>query len=203
MNNPMNIVPMVVETGTRGVERAFDIYSLLLRERIIMLNMPINDQVANVIISQLLYLDREDPDKDISLYINSPGGSVTAGLGIYDTMQLIRPDVSTICLGLAASMATILLTAGAKGKRYALPHATIHMHQVLSGAQGQAADIIIAAKEVMRLDELIRSIIVKHTGQPMDKVQHDTDRDFYLNAQQAIEYGLIDQVLEKKENVKK
>ena len=171
--------------------------------RIIMLNMPINDQVANVIISQLLYLDREDPDKDISLYINSPGGSVTAGLGIYDTMQLIRPDVSTICLGLAASMATILLTAGAKGKRYALPHATIHMHQVLSGAQGQAADIIIAAKEVMRLDELIRSIIVKHTGQPMDKVQHDTDRDFYLNAQQAIEYGLIDQVLEKKENVKK
>jgi len=169
---------MVVETGTRGVERAFDIYSLLLRERIIMLNMPINDQVANVIISQLLYLDREDPDKDISLYINSPGGSVTAGLGIYDTMQLIRPDVSTICLGLAASMATILLTAGAKGKRYALPHATIHMHQVLSGAQGQAADIIIAAKEVMRLDELIRSIIVKHTGQPMDKVQHDTDRDF-------------------------
>jgi ATP-dependent Clp protease protease subunit len=203
MFEPKNVIPMVVETGTRGVERAFDIYSLLLRERIIMLNMPINDQVANVIISQLLYLDREDPDKDISLYINSPGGSVTAGLGIYDTMQLIRPDVSTICLGLAASMATILLTAGAKGKRYALPHATIHMHQVLSGAQGQAADIIIAAKEVMRLDELIRSIIVKHTGQPMDKVQHDTDRDFYLNAQQAIEYGLIDQVLEKKENVKK
>jgi ATP-dependent Clp protease protease subunit len=136
MNNPMNIVPMVVETGTRG-ERAFDIFSLLLRERIVMLNMPINDQVANVIISQLLYLDREDPDKDISLYINSPGGSVTAGLGIYDTMQLIRPDVSTICLGLAASMATVLLTAGAKGKRFALPHATIHMHQVLSGAQGR------------------------------------------------------------------
>jgi ATP-dependent Clp protease protease subunit len=188
---------MVVESGSRG-ERAFDIYSLLLRERIVMLNMPINDQVANVVISQLLYLDREDPDKDISLYINSPGGSVTAGLGIYDTMQLIRPEVSTICLGLAASMATILLTAGAKGKRYALPHATIHMHQVLSGAQGQAADIVIAAKEVMRLDDLIRTIIVKHTGQPMDKVQHDTDRDFYLNPIQAIEYGLIDQVLEKK-----
>ena len=203
MMEPKNVIPMVVETGTRGVERAFDIYSLLLRERIVMLNMPINDQVANVIISQLLYLDREDPDKDISLYINSPGGSVTAGLGIYDTMQLIRPDVSTICLGLAASMATILLTAGAKGKRFALPHATIHMHQVLSGAQGQAADIVIAAKEVMRLDELIRSIIVKHTGQAMDKVQHDTDRDFYLNANQAIEYGLIDQVLEKKENTKK
>jgi ATP-dependent Clp protease protease subunit len=188
---------MVVESGSRG-ERAFDIYSLLLRERIVMLNMPINDQVANVVISQLLYLDREDPDKDVSLYINSPGGSVTAGLGIYDTMQLIRPEVSTICLGLAASMATILLTAGAKGKRYALPHATIHMHQVLSGAQGQAADIVIAAKEVMRLDDLIRTIIVKHTGQPMDKVQHDTDRDFYLNPIQAIEYGLIDQVLEKK-----
>ncbi|HEX7474945.1 MAG TPA: ATP-dependent Clp protease proteolytic subunit [Dehalococcoidales bacterium] len=192
-----NLIPMVVESGSRG-ERAFDIYSLLLRERIVMLNMPINDQVANVVISQLLYLDREDPDKDISLYINSPGGSVTAGLGIYDTMQLIRPEVSTICLGLAASMATILLTAGAKGKRYALPHATIHMHQVLSGAQGQAADIVIAAKEVMRLDDLIRTIIVKHTGQPMDKVQHDTDRDFYLNPIQAIEYGLIDQVLEKK-----
>ena len=192
-----NLIPMVVESGSRG-ERAFDIYSLLLRERIVMLNMPINDQVANVVISQLLYLDREDPDKDISLYINSPGGSVTAGLGIYDTMQLIRPEVSTICLGLAASMATILLTAGAKGKRYALPHATIHMHQVLSGAQGQAADIVIAAKEVMRLDDLIRTIIVKHTGQPMEKVQHDTDRDFYLNPVQAIEYGLIDQVLEKK-----
>ena len=192
-----NLIPMVVESGSRG-ERAFDIYSLLLRERIVMLNMPINDQVANVVISQLLYLDREDPDKDISLYINSPGGSVTAGLGIYDTMQLIRPEVSTICLGLAASMATILLTAGAKGKRYALPHATIHMHQVLSGAQGQAADIVIAAKEVMRLDDLIRTIIVKHTGQPMEKVQHDTDRDFYLNPIQAIEYGLIDQVLEKK-----
>jgi ATP-dependent Clp protease, protease subunit len=203
MMEPKNVIPMVIETGTRGTERAFDIYSLLLRERIIMLNMPINDQVANIVISQLLYLDREDPDKDISLYINSPGGSVTAGLGIYDTMQLIRPDVSTICLGLAASMATILLTAGAKGKRYALPHATIHMHQVLSGAQGQAADIVIAAKEVMRLDELIRSIIVKHTGQPMDKVQHDTDRDFYLSAKQAIEYGLIDQVLIKTENAKK
>src|SRR5512136_634018 len=193
-----NVIPMVVETGSRG-ERAFDIYSLLLRERIIMLNMPINDQVANVVISQLLYLDREDPDKDISLYIHSPGGVVTAGLAIYDTMQLIRPEVSTICLGMAASMATILLTAGAKGKRYALPHATIHMHQVLGGAQGQAADIVIAAKEVMRLDDIIRGIIVKHTGQPMEKIQHDTDRDFYLNPVQAIEYGLIDQVLKKQE----
>ncbi len=178
MMNPKNVIPMVIETGTRGVERAFDIYSLLLRERIVMLNMPINDQVANVIISQLLYLDREDPDKDISLYIHSPGGVVTAGLAIYDTMQLIRPEVSTICLGMAASMATILLTAGAKGKRYALPHSTIHMHQVLGGAQGQAADIVIAAKEIMRLDDIIRNIMVKHTGQTMEKIQHDTDRDY-------------------------
>jgi ATP-dependent Clp protease protease subunit len=203
MMDSKNVIPMVIETGTRGVERAFDIYSLLLRERIIMLNMPINDQVANVIISQLLYLDREDPDKDISLYIHSPGGIVTAGLAIYDTMQLIRPEVSTICLGMAASMATILLTAGTKGKRYALPHSTIHMHQVLGGAQGQAADIVIAAKEIMRLDDIIRNIMVKHTGQTMEKIQHDTDRDYYLNPVQAIEYGLIDQVLEKKVNTKK
>lgn len=200
MMDSTNLVPMVIETGSRGSERAFDIYSLLLRERIVMLNMPINDQVANVVISQLLYLDREDPDKDISLYIHSPGGVVTAGLAIYDTMQLIRPQVSTICLGMAASMATIILASGAKGKRYALPHSTIHMHQVLGGAQGQAADIVIAAKEVMRLDEIIRNIMVKHTGQPMEKLTHDMDRDFYLDATQAIEYGLIDQVLEKKEN---
>jgi ATP-dependent Clp protease, protease subunit len=203
MMEPKNVIPMVIETGTRGTERAFDIYSLLLRERIVMLNMPINDQVANIIISQLLYLDREDPDKDISLYIHSPGGVVTAGLAIYDTMQLVRPEVSTICLGMAASMATIILTAGAKGKRYALPHSTIHMHQVLGGAQGQAADIVIAAKEIMRLDDIIRNIMVKHTGQTMEKIQHDTDRDYYLNPKQAIEYGLIDQVLEKKEITKK
>lgn len=198
MFDPRSVIPMVVETGARG-ERAFDIFSLLLRERIVMLNMPINDQVANVVISQLLYLDREDPDKDISLYIHSPGGVVTAGLAIYDTMQLIRPEVSTICLGMAASMATILLTAGAKGKRYALPHATIHMHQVLGGAQGQAADVVIAAKEIMRLNDIIHNIMVKHTGQPVEKIAHDTDRDFYLNPLQAIEYGLIDHVLEKKE----
>lgn len=196
MREPTNVIPMVVETGARG-ERAFDIYSLLLKERIVMLNMPINDQVANIVISQLLYLDREDPDKDISLYIHSPGGVVTAGLAIYDTMQLIRPEVSTICLGMAASMATILLTAGTKGKRYALPHSTIHMHQVLGGAQGQAADVVIAAKEIMRLNDIIHSIMVKHTGQSEEKIAHDTDRDFYLNAKQAIEYGLIDQVLEK------
>jgi ATP-dependent Clp protease, protease subunit len=193
-----NVIPMVVESGSKG-ERAFDIYSLLLRERIVMLNMPINDQVANVVISQLLYLDREDPDKDISLYIHSPGGVVTAGLAIYDTMQLIRPDVSTICLGMAASMATILLTSGAKGKRYALPHSTIHMHQVLGGAQGQAADVVIAAKEIMRLDGIIRTIMMKHTGQTAEKLLHDMDRDFYLDPIQAIEYGLIDQVLEKQQ----
>jgi ATP-dependent Clp protease protease subunit len=198
MLDPKNVIPMVTESSSRG-ERVMDIYSLLLRERIVMLNLPINDQVANVIISQLLYLDREDPDKDVSLYIHSPGGVVTAGLAIYDTIQLIRPDVSTICLGMAASMATIILAAGTKGKRYALPHATIHMHQVLGGAQGQAADIVIAAKEIMRLDDIIRNILVKHTGQTMERVQHDTDRDYYLNTQQAIEYGLIDQALEKKE----
>jgi ATP-dependent Clp protease protease subunit len=196
MMDPQSVIPMVVETSNRG-ERAFDIYSLLLRERIVMLNMPINDQVANVVISQLLYLDREDPDKDISLYIHSPGGVVTAGLAIYDTMQLIRPDVSTICLGMAASMATILLTSGAKGKRYALPNSTIHMHQVLGGAQGQAADIVIQAKEIMRLDGIIRGIMMKHTGQNAEKLLHDMDRDFYLNAEQAIEYGLIDQILQK------
>jgi ATP-dependent Clp protease protease subunit len=197
-----NVIPMVVESSSKG-ERAFDIYSLLLRERIVMLNMPINDQVANVVISQLLYLDREDPDKDISLYIHSPGGVVTAGLAIYDTMQLIRPDVSTICLGMAASMATILLTSGAKGKRYALPHSTIHMHQVLGGAQGQAADVVIAAKEIMRLDGIIRTLMMKHTGQTAEKLMHDMDRDFYLDPVQAIEYGLIDQVLQKQPTDKK
>ena len=194
--DPMDIIPMVIESGTRG-ERAFDIYSLLLRERIIFLGTPINDQIANLIIAQLLFLDREDPDKDINIYIHSPGGVISAGLAIYDTMQLIRPDVSTICVGMTASMATVLLCAGAKGKRYALPNSTIHMHQAMGGAQGQASDIAIAAREIMRLQELIRDIIVKQTGQPLDKVVHDTDRDFYLNALQAKEYGLIDEILVK------
>ena len=193
---PMNVIPMVIESGPRG-ERAFDIYSLLLRERIIMLGMPINDQVANVILAQLLYLEREDPDKDISLYIHCPGGIISAGLAIYDTMELIRPDVSTICVGLAASMGTLILCAGAKGKRDALPNSTIHMHQAVGGTQGQAADIEIAAREIMRMQELIRGIIAKHTGQPMEKIVHDTDRDFYVNAQQAVEYGLIDEILSK------
>jgi len=193
---PTNIIPMVIESGARG-ERAFDIYSMLLKERIVMLGMPINDQVANVVIAQLLYLEREDPDKDISLYIHCPGGIIAAGLAIYDTMQLIRPDVSTICVGLAASMGTIILCAGAKGKRYALPNSTIHMHQAFGGAQGYAADIEIAAREIMRVQEIIRGIIVKHTGQTLEKVAHDTDRDFYLNPEQAVEYGLVDEILTK------
>ncbi|MFC1962347.1 ATP-dependent Clp protease proteolytic subunit, partial [Chloroflexota bacterium] len=161
--------------------------------------MPINDQVANLIVAQLLFLEREDPDKDINLYINCPGGMISAGLAIYDTMQLIKPDVSTICIGMAASMGTVLLTAGAEGKRYALPNATIHMHQAMGGAQGQARDIEIAAKEIMRLQEIIRDILAKHTGKDIDKITHDTDRDFYLNPEQAVEYGLIDEVLGKQD----
>jgi ATP-dependent Clp protease protease subunit len=194
--DPMNVIPMVIESSTRG-ERAFDIYSLLLRERIVILGMPINDQVANLIVAQLLYLDREDPDKDINLYIHCPGGVISAGLAIYDTIQLIRPEVSTICIGMAASMGTVLLCAGTKGKRFALPNSTIHMHQAVGGAQGQASDIAIAAKEIMRLQDIIRNIISKHTGQSLDKITHDTDRDFYLNPQQAMEYGLIDEILVK------
>ena len=191
---PENVIPMVIESGARG-ERSFDIYSLLLKERIIFLGTPINDQVANLIIAQFLYLEREDPDKDINLYVHCPGGIISAGLAIYDTMQLIRSDVSTICVGLAASMGTLILCAGAKGKRYALPNSTIHMHQAVGGAQGQAADIEIAAREIMRMQEKIRNIIATHTGQPMDKIIHDTDRDFFLSAEQAVEYGLVDEVL--------
>ena len=193
---PVNVIPMVIESGARG-ERAYDIYSLLLKERIIMLGMPINDQVANITIAQLLFLEREDPDKDIQLYIHCPGGIISAGLAIYDTMQLIRPDISTICVGLAASMGTLLLCSGAKGKRFTLPNATIHMHQAVGGAQGQAADIEIAAREIMRLQDIIRHILVKHTGQPLEKVIHDTDRDFYLNPEQAVEYGIVDEILGK------
>ena len=194
--HPMNVIPGVVETGPRG-ERFWDIYSLLLKERIIMLFTPINDPVANTIIAQLLYLEREDTDKDISLYIQGPGGLISSGLAIYDTMQFIRPDVSTICVGMTASMATVLLSAGAKGKRYALPNSTIHMHQAVGGAQGQAADIVIAAREIARQQDIIKGIIVKHTGQSLDKVTHDTDRDFYLNAEQAVEYGIVDEILTK------
>lgn len=193
-----NVVPMVIESGARG-ERAYDIYSLLLKERIIILGTPINDQVANSIVAQLLFLDREDPDKDINIYINSPGGVINAGLAIYDTMNLIRPQVSTICMGLAASMATVLLCSGAKGKRFALPNSTIHMHQAIGGAQGQATDIEIAAREILRVQEIIRNILAKNTGQTMEKIVHDTDRDYYLNPVSAMEYGLIDEILSKPE----
>ncbi|MBE9502076.1 MAG: ATP-dependent Clp protease proteolytic subunit [Dehalococcoidia bacterium] len=195
---PKGIIPMVIETGARG-ERAFDIFSLLLKERIVFLGNPISDQVANLIVAQLLYLEREDPDKDISLYVHCPGGLISAGLAIYDTMQLIRCDVSTICVGLAASMGTLLLCSGAKGKRYALPNSTIHMHQPVGGAQGQAADIEIAAREIIRMQQKLRAIIVKHTGQTLEKVTHDTDRDYYLSAEDAMEYGLVDEILGKTE----
>lgn len=195
---PIGIIPFVTETSARG-ERTLDIYSLLLKERIVFLGTPISDQIANLIIAQLLYLERDDPEKDISLYIHCPGGLINAGFAIYDTMELIRCDVSTICVGLAASMGTVLLSAGAKGKRYALPNATIHMHQPMGGAQGQASDIAIAAKEIIRMQEKLRTIISKHTGQSLDKVAKDTDRDFYLSAEQAVEYGLVDEILTKEE----
>ncbi|MAN92861.1 MAG: ATP-dependent Clp protease proteolytic subunit [SAR202 cluster bacterium] len=191
---PQSIVPMVIETSPRG-ERAFDIYSLLLKERIIFLGTPINDQVANLIIAQLLFLEREDPDKGINLYINSPGGVISAGLAIYDTMHLIKSEVSTICIGMAASMATILLSGGEKGKRYVLPNSTVHMHQPMGGAQGQATDIEIAAREIIRLQDKIRTMLSENTGQTYDKIARDTDRDYYLTAEQAVEYSLVDEIL--------
>ena len=194
IDRPENIIPYVVERDPRG-ERTYDIYSLLLKERIVFLGTGINDQVANAIIAQLLFLDREDPERDINLYINSPGGVITAGLAIYDTMQLIRPDVSTICVGMAASMGTVLLCGGADGKRYAVPNSTIHMHQALGGAQGQASDIEIAAREIIRMQDKIRNIISEHTGQSYEKIARDTDRDFYMSSEQAQEYGLIDVVM--------
>lgn len=195
---PQNVIPMVTETSARG-ERSYDIYSLLLRERIIFLGSPVGDQVANLIIAQLLYLEREDPDKDISLYINSPGGVITSGMAILDTMNLIAPDVSTICVGLAASMGTVLLCAGAKGKRFTLANSTIHMHQPLGGAQGQATDIDIAAREILRAQDRIRQIISEQSGQSYEQVAKDTDRDFYLTAEQAVEYGLVDEILTREQ----
>jgi len=192
--NPENIIPYVVERDPRG-ERTYDIYSLLLKERIVFLGSGINDQVANAIIAQLLFLDREDPERDINLYINSPGGVISSGLAIYDTMQLIRPNVSTICVGMAASMGTVLLCGGAPGKRFALPNSTIHMHQALGGAQGQASDIEIAAREIIRMQDKIRTIISSHTGQSYEKIAQDTDRDFYMSSEQAQDYGLIDVVM--------
>jgi ATP-dependent Clp protease protease subunit len=195
MNDFQNyIVPSVIESSGR-FERSMDIYSMLLRERIVFLGTPINHQVANLIVAQLLYLEREDPEKDINMYVNSPGGQVDAGLAIYDTMQLLRCDVSTICVGLAASMGTVLLTAGTPGKRYALPNSTIHMHQALGGAQGQASDIEILARELLRKNRMLREILSKHTGQPVERIERDADRDFWLDAQGAKDYGLIDEVL--------
>lgn len=194
----MNYVPMVVEQSNRG-ERAYDIYSRLLKDRIVFLGGPIDDNVANVIIAQLLFLEAEDPDKDIHLYINSPGGVVTAGMAIYDTMQHIKPDVSTICVGSAASMGALLLAAGAAGKRFALPHSRIMIHQPLGGAQGQATDIEIHAREILRLREILNGILVKHTKQPIEKIQQDTERDFFMSSEQAKEYGIVDSVLARGE----
>lgn len=190
-----NVVPMVIEQGSRG-ERAYDIYSLLLKERIVFVGMGINDQMANLIVAQLLFLDREDAERTILMYINSPGGVIYSGLAIYDTMQAINPDISTTAVGITASFGTVLLAAGTNGKRFALPHATVHMHQPLGGAQGQASDIVIQANEVVRLKELLNNIFVKHTGKDYDVIERDTDRDVYFTASQAVEYGLIDSVLE-------
>jgi ATP-dependent Clp protease, protease subunit len=194
---PNSMIPMVIETDGRG-ERAYDIYSLLLKERIIFLGTPINDQVANVIVAQMLFLNSQDPDKDINLYINSPGGQITSGLAIYDTMRMITAPVSTIAIGMAASMGTILLTAGTKGKRYALPHATIHLHQPLGGVQGQAADIEIEAKEILRMRDLLNRILHEQTTMSDELISKYTDRNMYLTAEQAVEVGLIDAVLESR-----
>jgi ATP-dependent Clp protease protease subunit len=189
-----SLVPIVVEQTGRG-ERAYDIYSRLLKDRIVFLGYPINDDVANLVTAQFLFLESEDPDKEINFYINSPGGAVTAGLAIYDTMQFIKPPVSTLCLGQAASMAAVLLLAGEKGHRYALPHSRIMMHQPLGGAQGQATDIDIQAREILRVREELNSIIVRHSGQNLRKIEKDTDRDMFLNPDQAVEYGVIDEVI--------
>ena len=196
------LVPMVVEQTGRS-ERAFDIFSRLLKERIVFLGTPINDSMASLIIAQLLFLEAEDSEKDINLYINSPGGVITSGLAIYDTMQLIRPDVSTICVGMAASMGTVLLSGGADGKRFALPNSTIHMHQALGGAQGQASDIEIAAREIIRMQDKIRNIMSKHTGQSYEKIAQDSDRDFYMSAEDAKEYGLVDIVMSSNQESEK
>ncbi|MBN1955034.1 MAG: ATP-dependent Clp protease proteolytic subunit [Anaerolineae bacterium] len=189
-----NLIPMVIESTGRG-ERAYDIFSLLLRERIIFLGTPITEQVANLIVAQLLFLDREDPEREISLYVNSPGGSIAAGLAIYDTMQLLRAPISTIAVGMTASMGTVLLTAGMEGRRFALPHATIHLHQPLGGVQGQATDIEIAAREILRMRNLLNELLKRHTGLSDEQIERFTDRDFYMTAEDAMQYGIIDQVL--------
>ncbi|MCL4489040.1 MAG: ATP-dependent Clp protease proteolytic subunit [Chloroflexi bacterium] len=192
--HPRDVIPMVVENTGRG-ERVYDIYSLLLQNRIIFLGTAIDDHVANLVVAQMLYLDRENPEREIRLYINCPGGVIYAGLAIYDTMQLVSAPVSTICVGLAASMGTVLLAAGEKGRRYALPNSTVHIHQPWGGAQGQAVDIEIEARRIMRERERLNEILAKHTGQPIDRIIHDTDRNYYMDAPAAVEYGLIDEVL--------
>ena len=196
--NVQNLIPMVIESTGRG-ERAYDIFSLLLRERIVFLGSPITDQAANLIVAQLLFLDREDPERDISLYINSPGGSIAAGLAIYDTMQLSSASIATYAIGMAASMGTVLLTAGTEGKRFALPHATIHLHQPVGGVQGQASDIEIAAKEILRMRSLLNELLTRHTGLSEEQIDQFTDRDFYMTADEAVGYHVIDQVLRKEE----
>ncbi|CAN6484332.1 unnamed protein product [Victoria cruziana] len=193
----LGMVPMVIEQSGRG-ERAYDIYSRLLRERVVFLVGPVNDQMANLVVAQLLFLESENPDKDISLYINSPGGSVSAGMAIFDTMQFIKPHVSTLCMGMAASMGAFLLAAGEKGKRFALPNSKIMIHQPLGGAQGQATDIEIHAREILKTREQLNKILAERSGQPLEKIQVDTERDYYMTAAEAATYGLIDQVLEKR-----
>jgi len=193
----LGMVPMVIEQSGRG-ERAYDIYSRLLKERVIFLVGPVNDQMANLVVAQLLFLESENPDKDISLYINSPGGSVSAGMAIYDTMNFIKPDVSTLCTGMAASMGAFLLTAGAKGKRYSLPNSKIMIHQPLGGAQGQATEIEIAAREILKTREQLNKLLAENTGQPLAKIENDTERDYFLTAAEAKDYGLVDQVIAKR-----
>jgi len=196
------LVPMVIEQSSRG-ERAYDIYSRLLRDRIIFLGSAINDEIANLLIAQLLFLESEDPEKDINFYINSPGGIVTAGLAVYDTMQYIKPDIATVCIGQASSMGAVLLAAGAAGKRYSLPNARIMIHQPLGGSQGQASDIAIQAKEILRIRDKLNDIIVSHTGQPLEKIEKDTDRDFFMSGQEAKDYGLIDTVMVNRDDLEK
>ncbi len=198
----MPLVPIVIEQSPRG-ERAFDIYSRLLKERIIFLGGAVNDEVANLVIAQLLFLEAEDPNRDITLYINSPGGIVTAGLAIYDTIQYIKADVSTLCLGQAASMGALLLAAGAEGKRFTLPNSRILIHQPMGGFQGQATDIDIHAREILKLRQRLNEILAKHTGQPLEKIQADTERDYFMGSQEALEYGLVDEIIEKRDKASK
>ena len=192
------LIPIVVEQSSRG-ERAYDIYSRLLKDRIIFMGEQVHDDMANIVIAQMLFLESEDPGKDVNVYINSPGGSVTAGLAIYDTMQYIKPDVATICMGQATSMGALLLAAGTKGKRYALPHARVMIHQPLGGVQGQATDIDIQAREILKIKELVHKILVEHTGQPLEKVREDTERDFFMDSEEALNYGIIDKVITERE----